>query len=312
MASREVTAAYNRYVNPPVDSGLTARQRRRMGRRARNRDFDQAEIITKMVLGILALLALSAGSVTGFAQAFVSLVTGLLTLVVIVSIIGAVGWVGWRLIARRRQPAAIPVYGWQGMPSTPTSARCASGASSPVVESSRFVPVRWPEAAIEKALAEIDWYQFEKFCSALLRSEGFQVERKGGAQADGGVDIIAEKGGDRILVQCKHWRTWSVQEKVVREMLGSMTHHGVMRGAIYTLKGWTVPAGRFAGEHQITVADSSALARRAADRLTTDQLDEILRARGHQCPKCDAPMVERTGNFKPFWGCSKFPRCRRR
>lgn len=28
--------------------------------------------------------------------------------------------------------------------------------------------------------------------------------------------------------------------------------------------------------------------------------------------KCEAPMVLRTGDFTPFWGCSRYPRCRGR
>jgi len=131
-----------------------------------------------------------------------------------------------------------------------------------------------------------------------------------GAQPDGGVDLVAQNGAERILVQCKHWRTWTVQEKVVREMLGSMTHFGVTRGAIYTLKGWTGPAAGFAVQHAITLVDGEELARRAANRLTSAQLDEVLNSEGHHCPKCEAPMIWREGNFRSFWGCSTYPRCR--
>ena len=28
------------------------------------------------------------------------------------------------------------------------------------------------------------------------------------------------------------------------------------------------------------------------------------------CPKCKSPMVRRTSEFGPFWGCNQFPRCR--
>ena len=171
-------------------------------------------------------------------------------------------------------------------------------------------PLTWDRARVEESLAEIDWYQFEKFCAALLRSEGYEVERKGGAQPDGGVDLVATKNGESLLVQCKHWRTWTVQEKVIRELLGSMTHFKVNRGALYTLKGWTQPAGAFAAEHSITLADAHSLASRAVMQLPADRLEELLSGRHHHCPKCESPMVRRTGNFEPFWGCSTYPRCR--
>jgi ssDNA-binding Zn-finger/Zn-ribbon topoisomerase 1 len=28
------------------------------------------------------------------------------------------------------------------------------------------------------------------------------------------------------------------------------------------------------------------------------------------CPRCKSPMVRRTSEFGPFWGCNQFPRCR--
>ena len=28
------------------------------------------------------------------------------------------------------------------------------------------------------------------------------------------------------------------------------------------------------------------------------------------CPKCESPMVRRTSEFGPFWGCHQYPRCR--
>jgi restriction system protein len=144
----------------------------------------------------------------------------------------------------------------------------------------------------------------------LLRADGYQVERKGGAQPDGGVDLIAEKTGTHALIQCKHWRTWVIQEKVVREMLGSMTHFKVTQGAIYTLKGWTEPAHRFAVEHAIKLVNGAELSQNAVSQLNQTRLEGLLRSREHHCPKCESSMVWRTGNFTPFWGCSRYPACR--
>ena len=28
------------------------------------------------------------------------------------------------------------------------------------------------------------------------------------------------------------------------------------------------------------------------------------------CPDCGAPMIRRDGKYGPFWGCSKWPKCR--
>jgi hypothetical protein len=278
-----------------------------MGRRRRNRDFDRAEAIAKLILGLLLLIALAIGGVTGFASTFTALVGGLLGLVIIAAVVGVIGLIGFKLfrVWRARQtdqvasfpPSTRPIY--VHTPGPP------SVASAPI-----FSAPSWTTRSIEDALSEIDWYQFEKFCAALLQAEGLRVERKGGAHPDGGVDLIAERQGERTLVQCKHWRTWTIQEKVVREMLGSMTHFQVNRGAIYTLKGWTKPAAGFASGHRITLVDGPELARRGNERLTSSHLDQLLNSRERHCPKCESTMIWRQGNFTPFWGCSAFPRCR--
>ena len=194
-------------------------------------------------------------------------------------------------------------------PSVPAQVRNVS-PGYPAVSVPPPVKPEWDPARIEEALGEIDWYQFEKFCAALLRNEGFDVERKGGAQPDGGVDLVATKNGEPMLVQCKHWKTWTVQERVIRELLGSMTHYQVKRGALYVLKGATRPAESFARQHGIEIVSGQGLALRAKAGLSSEQISVLLKGGDPHCPKCESPMVWRTGNFTPFWGCSTYPRCR--
>jgi Restriction endonuclease len=42
------------------------------------------------------------------------------------------------------------------------------------------------------------------------RKQGYAVTRRGGANADGGIDLVIEMNGMRAAVQCKHWKTWNV------------------------------------------------------------------------------------------------------
>jgi hypothetical protein len=168
----------------------------------------------------------------------------------------------------------------------------------------------WTTYSIYDALSKVDWYQFEKFSATLLRSEGYAVERKGGAHPDGGVDLIAMKDGEIILVQCKHWKTWDIKPKTVREMIGTMKINDAAEGAIYTLKGATPQAQQLANEQKISIIDGRQLANRALLQISNEELDNILKADIHHCPKCEAPMIWREGSFKAFWGCSRYPRCR--
>ncbi|HEX2853752.1 MAG TPA: restriction endonuclease [Opitutaceae bacterium] len=266
-----------------------------MARRKRDREADRAEAIVKLVIIGLMTLALAIGGLGGFAQTF----AGLVRIALIIVVVGIAGYIGYAIYRRSGQPTSMSSSGVFPSTQMPSPAHPAPGPQ-----------LKWNAATIGHSLGEIDWFQFEKFCAALLSSDGFTVERKGGAHPDGGVDLIAVKGTERILVQCKHWRTWTVQEKVIREMLGSMTHFGATRGAIYTLNGWTKPAAGFAAQHSIELVDGESLSRRAETRLPVELLERLLNTREHHCPKCEAPMVWRTGNFKSFWGCSTYPRCR--
>jgi hypothetical protein len=237
---------------------------------------------------------------------------GLLQLILIV-VVGAavIGLVGFLLVRFYRSNRTTDY-----LPQRSRAAPAASQSSYDTRPMRTVTPVEppkpasWTASSVRQALDEIDWYQFEKFCAALLQADGFNVERKGGAQPDGGVDLLVEKGGARALIQCKHWRTWTVQEKVVREMLGSMTHFNVQQGTIYTLKGWTEPAAQFAAQHSITLVNGAELAASAASQLSAERLETLLRSREHHCPKCESVMLWKTGNFEPFWGCPRYPRCR--
>ncbi len=60
------------------------------------------------------------------------------------------------------------------------------------------------------AVASLTWQEFESLVAEGFRQRGFTVTEKGGAAADGGVDIILARGTERFLVQCKQWRAQQV------------------------------------------------------------------------------------------------------
>ncbi len=90
------------------------------------------------------------------------------------------------------------------------------------------VPARLPTPSSREMadrLRQIDWYQFEKLIEALYEEKGYHVERSGGAHPDGGVDLVLrpQRGGNTIIVQCKHWKARNVGVRVIRELLGART-----------------------------------------------------------------------------------------
>jgi Restriction endonuclease len=214
--------------------------------------------------------------------------------------------------------AQLNPYTAREAPRLPESEPAPSQTPAPPPVSSRWQhpPRRAANRTVERktnnradALRAIDWYQFEKLIARLLTCEGFQITRQGGAKADGGVDLIAERDGIKTAVQCKHWQRWRIKEATIREMIGALQLCGADRLSIYTLNSATGPAAQRARERgiQIVTEDEILTHLRA---LGLEHFEDLLDPHNKRCPACDGPMKLRTGDFKPFWGCVRFPRCR--
>ncbi len=168
-------------------------------------------------------------------------------------------------------------------------------------------------------LRQIDWFQFEKLMALLYVDSGYAVCRMGGAKADGGVDLLVEKEeeGKKGVVQCKHWRTWKVTVKEVRELLGAMTDHGISNGVLVTVKGFTADANEFAGRHGIVLYDEADLVGMilgSSPEIETKIMD-LLHDERKFCPRCERIMTLRTAkrganSGRQFWGCSAYPACK--
>ena len=179
----------------------------------------------------------------------------------------------------------------------------------PALVSSQPMPASPPVGPSVAILRAIDWYQFEQLIARLLALEGYQVTRQGGAKADGGVDLVAERDGVKTVVQCKHWQNWRVKEATIREMIGALKLHGGDRLSLYTLNPSTGPADQLARNQGIEiVTEDEIFARLRAVGL--DRFADLLDPDNKRCPICDGSMKLRTGGFKPFWGCTRYPNCR--
>jgi len=167
---------------------------------------------------------------------------------------------------------------------------------------------------VEK-LRATDWYQFEKVVGLIYQSQDYRLTRRGGANPDGGIDLIVEKDGERAAVQCKRWKKWKVDVPKVRELFGAMTHEGLTRGVIVALNGFTLEAKQLAVEHNIDIVHDENLAVMIAGLSPEDQrkVQVMLDDTTKHCPKCEATMVWRAPkpgkNWTPFWGCYRYPQC---
>lgn len=172
-------------------------------------------------------------------------------------------------------------------------------------------------ADLIEQLRAIDWFQFEKLVALAYRKLGYTVTRRGGANPDGGIDLVIEKDGQRSAIQCKQWKSWNVGVKAVREFLGALTDAGISKGIFITLCGYTGDAKQLAEKHGIEIVNEAGLAKMIEDtdaRFDPETL-AILRDSRKFCPKCEAEMVLRTATKglsagNKFWGCSAYPKCR--
>lgn len=166
-------------------------------------------------------------------------------------------------------------------------------------------------------LRDMDWFQFEKVVGHVYRKLGYTVTRRGGANPDGGIDLIVEKDGQRSAIQCKQWKTWNVGVKAVRELLGALTDAGISKGTFITLRGYTGEAKQLAGKHDIEMLDEAGLAQllESTEARFDPAVLELLRDTRKFCPKCERELIVRIARkgSRPgskFWGCSDYPRCR--
>lgn len=173
------------------------------------------------------------------------------------------------------------------------------------------------------AMREMSWRDFETMTGEAFRLRGFAVTETGGGGADGGVDLVLRRGGEKFLVQCKQWRALKVTVNVVRELYGVMAAQGAAGGYVVTCGSFTDDAKAFAEGRNIWLINGVQLkqmadsVKKSADALGTPAADVPAPAgeTAPACPRCGAPMVRRTAQRgayagESFWGCTKYPGCR--
>ena len=165
-----------------------------------------------------------------------------------------------------------------------------------------------------KTLRKIRWQEFEDLVGEAYRRKGYIVTETGGGGADGGVDLVLKRGGEKLLVQCKHWKMEKVGVKVVRELYGVAAAENASGGIVISSGSFTQEARDFARGKPLELLDGSELQNLIAE-VQKEPRPIITISDDNICPRCGAEMVLRTAKKGPnagekFWGCSAFPKCR--
>jgi restriction system protein len=96
--------------------------------------------------------------------------------------------------------------------------------------------------------------EIERLVAEAYRRQGYQVSELGGAdKADAGMLLI--KASQRLLLQCKYWKTRKLAEMPVRELYGMMAAQSANAGILITSGTFTLEASRFAGYGHIQLID---------------------------------------------------------
>jgi restriction system protein len=165
----------------------------------------------------------------------------------------AAGILGFTIFHYLAQPPAAPAD--QGMPAVaPAIYRGIFGALQyvvPLLIGVAAVVSVFGRARRRNLLAQqsgmesikaLSWREFEMLVGEIYRRRGYSVaETESGA--DGGIDLIARKDGEKFFVQCKHWQKHKVDVLTVREFLGVLYRAGAAGGATSpSRQEWRPPA----------------------------------------------------------------------
>lgn len=103
---------------------------------------------------------------------------------------------------------------------------------------------------VPKALpADLSALDFEGLCAEVLREKGWRASTTQ-ASGDQGADVVADKNGLRLVLQCKLY-AGTVGNKAVQEVAAAMPHYGATHGVVVATNGFTKSA--------ITLAQSTGV-----------------------------------------------------
>lgn len=165
-------------------------------------------------------------------------------------------------------------------------------------------------------LQQLTWREFEQLVGAHFERLGYMVSFTPDG-ADGGVDVIARKGSEIFLVQCKQWRATQVGVSVVRELLGMMAAFGATGAFVVSTGAFSNDAKALGDGRNIELIDANNLLNSAPpNQIPSASLPaQSLRQSAPGCPKCASVMVRRVARQgankgQAFYGCGTYPQCR--
>jgi len=108
-----------------------------------------------------------------------------------------------------------------------------------------------------EAVRSMSGAQFEVFIADLFRAMGHQAVVLGGA-GDQGVDIVVNRRGVRVAVQCKNYSK-PVNNKAVQEIYAGARHHRCVEACVVAPAGYTSGAIALARSTEVSLFDADSV-----------------------------------------------------
>ena len=125
-----------------------------------------------------------------------------------------------------------------------------------------------------EAVRSMTGAQFEVFTADLFRAMGHQAVVLGGA-GDQGVDVIVNRRGERVAVQCKNHKK-PVGNRPVQEVYAGARHHRCVEACVVAPAGYTRGAIALASSTGVSLYDADTVRQwiRKADKLEQERASE--------------------------------------
>jgi restriction system protein len=112
--------------------------------------------------------------------------------------------------------------------------------------------------------------EVERLVAEAYRRQGYQVDALGAPADESDAGMLLTKATQRVLLQCKYWKTRKLAEMPVRELYGMMAAQSANAGILITSGSFTLEASRFAGYGRIQLIDGPRLLAMLQQAAATD------------------------------------------
>ncbi|MDA9920904.1 restriction endonuclease [Gammaproteobacteria bacterium] len=105
---------------------------------------------------------------------------------------------------------------------------------------------------------DIDPYEYEHFCATQFLMNGWDEAEATSGSSDQGVDVIAKRGDEHLVGQCKKYQK-PVGNSAVQEVVAGMGYYGANVGVVISNAGFTNSAKKLAEANNIKLIHHSEI-----------------------------------------------------